>query len=168
MKNLALLIIYTTLLHPTLSMACEPTADQMEDYWRRSRANEEAYLTNLAREADQIFTGLVVDVTDLKDDPYVQLAHVKIETVLKGDVGSTATAKMWLRINPERDHSTLDSILSCDQPPDPAQNNPYVLKTYRYLYYVKGGVLLRANGFPLGPPPLEPDDEIKLLKRVGI
>ena len=82
MKNLALLLICTALFAPLLSFACEPTADQMEDYWRRSRESEETYLLSLAREADQIFTGVVVDVTDLPDGPYAQLAHVKTEATL--------------------------------------------------------------------------------------
>ncbi|MBJ6985581.1 hypothetical protein [Luteimonas sp. MC1750] len=168
MKNLTLVWICTALFASAQSGACEPTADQMEDYWQRSRKSEEAYLTNLAQNVDQILTGTVSDVTQLSDGPYAQLAHITVDATIKGHPDSFASAKMWLRVNPKRDSPTLDSIRSCDEPPDPAQYNPYVLKSYRYLYYIKDGVLLRVNGFPLGPPPLEPESEIELLKRAGV
>lgn len=75
---------------------------------------------------------------------------------------------MHLRVNPARDSPTLDQIRSCDEARDPTQDEPYVVKTYRYLYYVEAGVLLRANAFPIGPPPLQPDAEMELLRRAGL
>lgn len=168
MKNPARLLLCCALCIPTLSSACEPTAAQAEDYWQRSRKNEEAHVGRLARTADQIFTGTIVHVTDLPDGPHAQLAHISVEAVLKGHPGDVTSARMHLRVNPARDNPSLDQIRSCDEARDPTRDEPYVVKTYRYLYYVKDGVLLRANAFPIGAPPLQPEAEMELLRQAGL
>ena len=167
MKTLVVVLLMALVMAPFEAKSCEPSSDQWADYLVRSRQRQEAYAADIAKKADEIFTGIVLDVSDLKSGPYMQLAHIKVDRVIKGNPATIATAAMYPRISPESGQ-TLDRVASCDEVPDPAQDPPYVVKTYRFLFYVKDDVLLRANGFPVGPPPFSPNDEIKLLYDRGL
>jgi hypothetical protein len=167
MKTSVVVLLLAMVIAPFEAQSCEPSSDEWADYLVRSRQREEAYAASIAEKADEIFTGVVVDVSDLKSGPYKQLAHIKVDRVIKGDPATIATAAMAPRISPE-DIQTLDRVAGCGEVPDPAQDPPYVVETYRFLFYVKDNVLLRANGFPVGPPPFSPNDEIKLLHDRGL
>lgn len=165
MKPLAALGLILAISAQAPAFACEPTSDQLVEWHIRSRQLEETYLVELAKDSDQVLTGLVTEVDLLKDGPYVQRAHINVDRMIKGNDASVATALMYKRHDPQRDSPALDRIASCSGPIDPAQEDPYVQKTYRYIFYIKDGVLMRANGFSLGPPPLEPPEEILLLQQ---
>ncbi len=165
MKTLATLIVVLSIFAQAPALACSPTSEQLEDWYVRSRQRQEAYLLDLAKVADQILTGVVTDVDRLKDGPYVNRAHITVDRIIKGNNALTTAALLSKRHDPEQGTLPLDRIGDCSEPFDPVQNDPSVLKTYRYLFYIKDGVLIRANGFPLGPPPLEPPEEIQLLQQ---
>ena len=158
-------VIFATFLSLPLH-ACEPYSDEVEAQEIRNRQHEEQYVVKLATEVDEIVIGVVAEVDDVKTGPYVQRAKIQVTRWLKGKPQSTTSALMYRReeVKASEEPEEITRIPVCGER-DPVQHNPYVLKTYRYLFYIKNGILIRANGFPVGPNPLSPDEETWLIQR---
>lgn len=153
-----LLLIYTQIL-----LACEPTIEQLKQIAERDRAIEEKYLTQLSLDAEYIFVGMVLDVSDSDHESYARVADIKIEHLIKGSSDSTVSA-LFDEINEKTE--THKRVTSCDIPFDPSENMIHLIKDEKALFYVKDGVISRVTYFPVEPQLLgfNVNSEIEFIK----
>ena len=156
------------------SVACEPTPKEMAQIARRDRAIEERYVSDLFRRSEHVVVGVVSDVRDANDLNYSQMAEIQVEQILKGQRAEFVTALMHKKgqstvpLSEEEtgsvpeEEQTLTAIVSCDQPFDPAAEEPYIIEGARALFYVENGILLRVNPFPIEPQLMRFDVKLEL------
>lgn len=141
------------------AFACSPTSEMWANELKENRRLEEAFVKEIASKADFIAVGRVSKVVD-NDGIYRQKATIQIEKVLKGDRTKVVDVLMYREPRKE-----VEKIYVCGQPQKPHEDDAYMVETYKYLFYVQDGILLRSNGFPEAPYPLVPEEEIEFLTK---
>jgi hypothetical protein len=152
-----LAVIVLALGVPYISVGCEPTYSQEVAIAKQHRAIEDSYVLHLFRTSTSVVVGTVTDVHDSSNPKYYQQAVITVGRVLKGPRAKVVTALMARRVRPEPPSSNataLPFVVSCDPPYHPEQKDPYLLKGYQVLVYIKDGVLIRSTTFPVEPQPL--------------
>jgi hypothetical protein len=161
MKILPVLFI-ASLIASTPVLACEPTADEMRDFYARWRQADEANARAAIQSADSIFTGTVTRVELKRSKGYLQTALVTTERTLKGHPPKSVSFLFGRELS---DEQRIDALYVCGEVPD--TSNPSVTETYPYLMYVRDGVLIRATPLPLGEAPLPAETEMEMVKRLA-
>jgi hypothetical protein len=148
------------------SQGCEPTAREIVEIARRDRAIEEKYVSDLFRRSDHVVVGVVSDVRSANDPNYSQIAEIQVEQVFKGKRTRFVTALMHKNVEStvpsSEEEEVMTAIVSCDQPLDPAADEPYIIEGARALFYVDNGILMRVNPFPTEPQLMRFDVKLEL------
>jgi hypothetical protein len=145
--------------------ACEPSSVQWANELKESRKLEEDFALQVAKEADIVGVGRATKVIDVDaSNGYRQRVFFEIEEVLKGPYQTEVSALMS-KIKVESENDQVEELYVCGQPIEPSIDDAYAVRTYKYLFYIKNGILMRASTYPEAPLPMLPQEEINLLLR---
>lgn len=147
------IVIFAALISMN-SMACRilPYED-MKELAEEELKLEAAFVKKVATNADLIFIATVKGIKE-KIDNDASYYHVKVsvDDVLKGMYYKDL---FWV----EESEETI--TISCNVPV--LNTRISVLESYKYLFYVQNGKILRASPFGQPIPHLSEEDEIKLI-----
>ena len=150
------------------AFACEPTHPEMKKIAELERQMLNKWVVKLANSADEIVLGTVEDVVDTESgSEYSQIAVIKIERSIKGNYFNKIEALM-LKKQADSNISNddlVEEIPNCGAlDPEKYSPEPYTGKLAKGIFYIKDGVLIRANEEPVFLPPLKPEEEARLIE----
>ncbi|QPB83784.1 hypothetical protein CWC22_012575 [Pseudoalteromonas rubra] len=145
--------------------ACSPNATTLSNERREERKLEEAFALQIAQEADFIGIGRAVKVRSVDEEAlgYQQRVFFTVYSVLKGTTSAEVSALM-LKTDTLSDAERIDDIYVCGKAQKPSVDDAYAVETYKYLFYIKDGILLRTNTYPEAPLPMSPAEEVAFLR----
>ncbi|MCG9754693.1 hypothetical protein L1D40_05535 [Shewanella insulae] len=147
------------------SFACESSSVDWANELKESRQLDEEFALEVANNADIIGIGRATKVIDVDVSyGYKQRVFFEIEEILKGPHQAEVSALMS-KIEVQTENDQVEELYVCGKPIEPSIDDAYAVRTYKYLFYIRNDVLIRASTYLEAPLPMLPQEEIDLLIR---